>query len=270
MPKRELSWQPGYTLSRKPAKRPTRRRNQQHRFEIIVEQPQTVHRDETEQASTTAAQNLGLSQNGSLHGASASGESVDYNDLPIDQSLEASKSSSGLSHLTEGTCGPQDVVLSGPDTTPLAALPSTSSPSLALMSPVLSTVQYTSLTERFRPILTQCMRNHILVAYNQLIFSRQYRVLHNPTDIQAAYQSISLSYGPRPGAPVPGPRRHGVGGPPCQERVHVGAPPSSAAVATPEYMLSGRYRDHAFRPRHNCDSVLTRCQFSLCFAFLIL
>jgi hypothetical protein len=194
MPERQLSWQPAFSLSRKPVKRAgPRRKNRQNQFEIIIEQPQ--NNSSLTKCFTSAPV---IRQRHSVFGNSSRGHSVvgnpqrvgsqrvenepllglspgvlpeeSLNSARLSLDLEPSDETAGSrpSSLTTGshystsalspesTAGGHLIACPGSHATAPTVLANTSSPSFTA---ILSTVEYGSLTERFRPILTRCMRS---------------------------------------------------------------------------------------------------------------
>lgn len=141
MPERQLSWQLGFSLSRKPTKRAAPRRNTQQGFEFVMEHPQRsyrraryspseIARDNAQPSSSSASREKGSSIVASTYRAHFQSEAVEEEDHepPIDadpSSFEA-----------------------------LARAPCPHPP------PLPPTMEYSSLTERFRPILTRCNASH--------------------------------------------------------------------------------------------------------------
>ncbi|ETS84560.1 hypothetical protein PFICI_02585 [Pestalotiopsis fici W106-1] len=145
MPERRISWQPGFTLSRKPAKRPTRPRNRQQQFEIVVEQPETFHRRAKGQPATTTSQYQELflgdsskrrSDPETPNRASSNGV-VEHDGPPVDNAPPHSS-------CAVATDSAGDATRPGPSTT-----------LTALSGIIPPTVEYSGLVERFRPILTR-------------------------------------------------------------------------------------------------------------------
>ncbi|KAF7526036.1 hypothetical protein G7054_g10893 [Neopestalotiopsis clavispora] len=145
MPDKPLSWQPGYTLSRKPAKRPTRPRNRQQRFEIVVEHPETIYRAKG-QSTTAFAQNQDPF-NGDPLTADCDPRPAHWVNL-TNNVLESDgpQAEGAPPHSSAGaTNSALNSPNSGPGTTALAALSD-------IIPPI---VEYSGLVERFRPILTR-------------------------------------------------------------------------------------------------------------------
>jgi hypothetical protein len=191
MPEKQLSWQPGFSLLRKPARRPAPRRNRQQGFEFIEEYPQREHRAKCSPSVTTYTHSEFLSNPSredsiivDTHIAPFQNGTVEENEPPIDPSLETLNDESSTRserfpdletiegtneprlnscnnedhstsfHLPEPRTGERNVAGSGPNTAAVSAL--TNIP-LPLFTSIPPTIEYSSLTQRFRPILNRCM-----------------------------------------------------------------------------------------------------------------
>lgn len=198
MPERQLSWQLGFSLSRKPTKRAAPRRNIQQGFEFVMEYPQRSYRPARCSPSDTATGNArppssspsretGNSIVATTHRAQFQNEIVEKEDheSPIDgypspfEALEnQSPVSSELSPDQDTTDGTKEICSSpwqagGQASTSPGAMAAdernvdNSSQNAAALTaltrapyphppPLLPAMEYSSLTERFRPILTRC------------------------------------------------------------------------------------------------------------------
>lgn len=192
MPGIQLSWQPGFSLIRKPEKRPAPRRNRQQRFEFVVEHPQRACRTRpalSVTASTYSGSVPNTSREHSIVGdtrAYIQSEAVEGYGPPSDPSLGTSNHESATSgqrapdletadgaaelhlkscisedkfassHSPEHITGERNAASPGPNTMEVSAL--TSIPSSLFMH-IPSTIGYTSLTQRFKPILNRCMHS---------------------------------------------------------------------------------------------------------------
>jgi hypothetical protein len=192
MSEKQLSWQPGFSLLRKPAKRTAPRRNRQQGFEFVEEHPQREHRARRSPSVTTFTHS-GIFSNPSredsiivdTHIAPFQSGAVKEIEPPVDPSLEDlndesstrregfpdletidgtneprlnscnSKDQSTSFRLPEPTTGGRNVAGSGPNAAAVSAL--TNIP-LPIFTSVPPTVEYSNLTQRFRPILNRCMR----------------------------------------------------------------------------------------------------------------
>jgi hypothetical protein len=187
----QLTWQPGFSLSRKPAKRPVQHRNRQERFEFVVEHPQRAHRARRSPSATSFTHSKSRSNSFrehsiivNTHRAYLQSEAVEESEPPIDLSLrtlddESSIRSAGSPDLEtidgateprpnscnceyqststrspDATSGERNITGSGPDSAVVSALTYIPSP---LFKSVPPTIEYSSLTQRFRPILNRCM-----------------------------------------------------------------------------------------------------------------
>lgn len=195
MPKTKLSWQPSFSLARKPAKRPAPRRKKKNSFEIVLEHPESrrrarvspcvtasIHsghfsdslRDPTSIAETpsTWIQSDALEEGRpSIHLAldtlenqtAYDGESVPYLDTagtptephPDVCEVEHENRNSRSLDLVTNECYVADA---GPDTATISASPLTETPTPHLIY-VPPTLEYKSLTQRFKPILDRCMHS---------------------------------------------------------------------------------------------------------------
>jgi Fungal specific transcription factor domain len=191
MPEMQLSWQQGFSLSRKPAKRPAPRRNRHQRFEFVVERPQRAHRARRSPSATTLTHAGSLSNSSrehsiivDTHRAYFQSEALEENGPSIDPSLgtlndEQSIRSEGSPDLEtidgttkphlnsynsqdqstsscslEPTTGERNVAGPVSNTAAVSALAKISSPLFTAKPP---TIVYSSLTQRFKPILNRCM-----------------------------------------------------------------------------------------------------------------
>lgn len=221
MSEKQLSWQLGFSLSRKPAKRPAPRRNAQQGFEFVIEEPQLSHRYRRARRSPTETARVHLAGPLSSSPSRESGHSIvadadadadahqthspgneaiqeDDDEPPLDTdpsslelellgddsstSTEASPDpnpfdgtnkahadasscqtegqSTAFSHVAEPTSAGDrndytDIDdLDEPNTTALTTL--TVAPYYFDFLPVPNTMEYNSLTDRFRPILSRC------------------------------------------------------------------------------------------------------------------
>lgn len=192
MPEIQLSWQPGFSLLRKPRKRPVPRRTRQQRFEFIIEQPQRAYRpgcspsvipftsspslsDSLRERSiiaetnTTYFQDEAGEQNGSLiipsvgtlndeflirNEGSHDLEAINSTAEPRPDSYSEDQLSPLYLSEHNPTAGEHNVI--DPEPTAINPLAFTGVPSPAFTS-VPRTIESNSLTERFKPILRRCM-----------------------------------------------------------------------------------------------------------------
>jgi hypothetical protein len=191
MPEKQLSWQPGFSLLRKPAKRPGPRRTRQQGFEFVEEHPQREHRARRSPSVNTFTHSRCFSNPSredsiivDTHIAPFQSGAVEENEPPIDPSLETlndesstrsegfpdletidgtnephlnscnSEDQSTSFRLPEAATGERNVAGSGPNAAAVSAL--TNIP-LPLFTSVPPTIEYSSLTQRFGPILNRCM-----------------------------------------------------------------------------------------------------------------
>ena len=269
MPERKLSWQPGFSLYRKPAKRPAPRRNQHHRFEIVVENPQdrsyhyardspstrlparpplppplpsdasTEHNTTTKplrgtefqietfeaiprtedgegNASHTSGRSLVISDEEAASSSSSSHEEEASSDpetidTPTEPQPSSSPNDGDEDQFTTSALSPEPLVdeflgdNSDANATVLnSATAGLFSDSLLPESTIIPlTIEYGSLMERFRPVLTRCMCFSLLsqalitlfppyllmlrLTYFRNIFHRQHGILHDPVDVSAAH-----------------------------------------------------------------------------------
>jgi hypothetical protein len=192
MPGIQLSWQPGFSLIRKPEKRPAPRRNRQQRFEFVVEHPQRAYRTRPALSVTAFTYSGSVpdpSREHSIVGdtrAYIQSEAVEGHGPPSDPSLGTSnhesatmgqrapdletagrsgraslyscisEDKSASSHSPEPITGERNAAGPGPNTMEVSVLTSIPSPVFMHIPP---TIEYTSLTQRFKPILNRCMRS---------------------------------------------------------------------------------------------------------------
>lgn len=172
----QLSWQPGFSLVRKPAKRPAPRRNRQQRFEFVVEHPQKAHRARSSSSVTnTLTYSRSLSNSSrdhsiilDTHRAYFEKEAVEENVPRIDPSLGAlnhksltrserslnSETVDGRPETRLKSCTSEDQsARPSPQTAAVSTLPNVPSP---LFTSIPATIGYSSLTQRFKPILNRC------------------------------------------------------------------------------------------------------------------
>ena len=191
MPEMQLSWQPGFTLLRRPAKRPASRRNRQQRFDFVVEHPQRAHHARRSPSVTTlthSGYHFDVSRENSvtvkIQSASFQTDAAEEDAPVVDLSLETLNDESsirsdrcphietidGTNEPQQNSCNTQDRVTSsrspkptigesnvggpGLDATAVLALADILPPSFTSVPP---TIDYHSLTQRFKPILNRCM-----------------------------------------------------------------------------------------------------------------
>lgn len=200
MSERQLSWQPGFSLSRKPAKRPAPRRNKQQRFEFVVEYPSQaplaphaprVPRARRAQSVTVLTHAASLSHSSredsimvDIHKAYVHSEAVEDDGPPTEPSLRIVNEKSSIRgeatpNLTthDGTIGCSLNSHSSEDQSTLWRSPEPTTDERHVAGPVphttafpvwtditspiftsqTSTMEYSSLTQRFQPILNRCM-----------------------------------------------------------------------------------------------------------------
>lgn len=216
MPERPLSWQPGFSLWRKPTKRPAPRRNQHHQFEIVVEHPQhrsyrhARHSPSTQLptpphlrppfSSDSSSEHTAIEgprrpyfQSEAIEGnegnegneAHTAGRSPVVSEEELATSPEASsdletidsptepqpsRSHTDDDHSTTSPFSPEPITdecnVNDPDPNAAvltAATTTAFSPSLMSESTIIPpTIEYGSLMERFRPVLTRCMFSFLL------------------------------------------------------------------------------------------------------------
>lgn len=177
MPEVQLSWQPGFSLSRKPARRSAPRRSRQQGFEFVAEHPQRIHRKRHSPSINT-------------HGAYSHSKAVESSPSLVSVNKESSIRREGGSPnlgLIDGTiefhpnsCNGEgqptvlhspglttdkhDVVGPGPNTTASSTLTNRSYPPFMSVPPAVECV---SLTQLYSPILERCMHFvHALVLSN--------------------------------------------------------------------------------------------------------
>lgn len=185
----QLSWQQGFSLSRKPAKRPTQRRKRQQRFEFVKEDPQKAYHTRRSPFATTHSGSLSNSSRehpiiAETHGSYFYGEAAEENGSPIDLSVgtlnngrwmmgEGSPDLETIDKTTEphlNRCHTENQSISWrspefansehniagpvPNAAAVWALSDIPTPLFASIPP---TIEYSSLTERFKPMLNRCM-----------------------------------------------------------------------------------------------------------------
>ena len=191
MPEIHLSWQPGYSLFRKPAKRPAApRRNRRQRFEFVVEHPQRACRAEvspsptafartespdslrehpsTVNARKTCFEREAVKDNRHLNDKPSEpldvenfgrGE-VSLNPQTFDEAIETrlishnDEDQSTCSLAREFSTGEHRCIRSGPSADLISTFANIPSP---LFTVVPLTIEYISLNQRFKPILDRCM-----------------------------------------------------------------------------------------------------------------
>jgi hypothetical protein len=186
MSERRLTWQPGFSLLRKPARRRVPRKNRRQRFEFVVEHPQRACREpsfrehpttvDTPRASLRSAPvqehepltDLFL---GTLHDELSIWDERSFGFETTGRAIEPlsnlcnSYDQSTSSHSPDSTPGECDIMDSGPVSAVATALTNIESPLFTSLPP---TVQYSSLTQRFKPLLNRCMHfAHTLILPNQ-------------------------------------------------------------------------------------------------------
>ncbi|KAI9835126.1 MAG: hypothetical protein M1819_002495 [Sarea resinae] len=189
MPEMQLSWQPGFSLSRKPAKRPVPRRNRRQQLEFVLEHPQRACRGRRSPSVITLTQPGALSDSSREHSiivdtqrASFQSEAVEEHGQPIDPSLGTLNDDSSIrnegspdlgtvdasteprlsschsedqfacSRAPEPMTGEHTVAGPGPDDAAISALTNSPSPFITSVPP---SIEYSSLTQRFKPILNR-------------------------------------------------------------------------------------------------------------------
>lgn len=179
MPMTRLSWQPGYSLSRKPTKRSVARRNKLEQFEFIVEHPRAIGSAEGDPSAAIASQaeshvspeHFALIQVTSdddcleqSYSAPSDHQppirSANFSDLPaVDSSNTCYLDSddvigarNSFTALKSTTCGHNVVAAESEGITDsiLTEL------STSLVPSIPSTVRFVSLTQRYKPILDRC------------------------------------------------------------------------------------------------------------------
>ncbi|KAB8230975.1 transcription factor domain-containing protein [Aspergillus alliaceus] len=196
MPEMQLSWQPGFTLLRKPAKKPAPRRNRQQRFEFVVEHPQRAYRARRSPSVATFTHSGSLSNSLREHSIIVDthrhfqGEAVEGNEAPIDPPLGTlnvkppirgegspdlgtidvtsdprlnscnSEDQSPSSRPPKLTIGERNVTGPEPNAAAVSAL--TNIPS-SLFTSVPPAIEYSSLTQRFKPILDRYNREFCMI-----------------------------------------------------------------------------------------------------------
>jgi hypothetical protein len=156
MRRKQLSWQPGFSLSRKPAKKPRSARgtnraattdaNGTQQFEFVVEHPVREHgesRYSLSQSSVTTSTN-----------SEATVKSTKLNGCQLQENPDPGWSHSGDFNLEtfDGiSCQVASVDLSS------AAVPDSTTMTLSTSTSVPPSILYSSLSQRFRPILDRCM-----------------------------------------------------------------------------------------------------------------
>ena len=186
-----LSWQPGFSLSRKPEKRSAPRRNKQQQFEFVMEDPQRACRarhylspfafTHSGTSCDSPRDHSNIADPQTVHYQS---EGVEENEPPIEPSLKTlndelsimSEGSpeletiSGMSNPHLNTCNNQYQSTSSPspkftagehgaagpglNAVAVPALTNNSSPLSIFVPP---TIEYSSLTQRYQPVLDRCM-----------------------------------------------------------------------------------------------------------------
>lgn len=185
----QLSWQQGFSLSRKPAKRLTQRRKRQQRFEFVEEHPQIAYHTRRSPFVTTHSGSLSNSSRehpiiAETHGSYFHRETPEENGSLIDLSVgtlnngrwimgEGSPDLETINETTEphlNPCNTEDQSISwrspelatsedniaGPVPNATAVWALTDIPT-ALFASITPTIEYSSLTERFKPMLNRCM-----------------------------------------------------------------------------------------------------------------
>ncbi|RDL41498.1 Uncharacterized protein BP5553_01477 [Venustampulla echinocandica] len=169
----QLSWQQGFSLSTKPAKRRAPRRNRQERFEFVVEHPQRAHRARRSPPVTTFTHSGSLSNSiiVDTHRAYFQSEAVEENVPHIDPSLETVNDERTISgttspHLNSCNSEDQSTSLRSPEPTTCERNVASPVPNAAAVSAMTNipfplftskprTIEYSSLTQRFKPILNR-------------------------------------------------------------------------------------------------------------------
>lgn len=183
----QLSWQQGFSLTRKPAKRVTRRRKRQQRFEFVEEDPNIAYH--TRRSPFIAAYSGSLSGSSREHPITAEirgsysltetpKEDGSLIDLSIGTSIDngqriMDEGSPDLEEINETiephlkSCNTEDqsvswhspgLATSENNVVAVWALTDIPAP---LFSSITPSIEYSSLTERFKPILDRCTHSFI-------------------------------------------------------------------------------------------------------------
>lgn len=243
MPEMKLSWQPSFSLARKPAKRPAPRRKKRHTFEIVLEHPEGRRRARGSPSVATSTHLDSPSNVSRVHtiiGGTPEAwdqsqfveEDRPYPHLPLETSDdEPSYDSEELPcletagkfiepHLNVCNVEHNECYAADAGFNALAAPVSVSTnDGTSHLIFVPPTLEFNSLVQRFRPILDRCMHS-VQISFSTLTdHSRQSGVLYDPIDVSPKNQPVSVSCRPRPGTALPGSCCDGSSWSPCQERL---------------------------------------------------
>lgn len=157
MSEKQLSWQLGFSLSRKPAKRTAPRRNAQRGFEFVIEEPQISHRYRRARRSPT--QTARVYHAGPPRRLSTSFSSESRHPIVPDAGVHTTNSANN--EVIEET-DDEPSLDTYPSSLELGPSHTTALTTLATVpyfdyQPGPNTIEYDSLADRFRPILARCI-----------------------------------------------------------------------------------------------------------------
>lgn len=228
-----ISWQPGFSPSRKPVKRSRARRikgglsgnaDGSQQFEFIAEQPvgnpgprhsllvtASTHSDAPVTITTDRQTSPDLN-----------GVDLSLANCPKNQDSIVSDESEAHSQV--------EVPAAISDLTNVSRSPSASIP---------PSILYNNLSQRFRPILDRCMLilHHVRSCHSPLTNSRRSGILQNPIDVRPTCKSVPMPHRPRLGTHFFGSRCDGFSESPRQECIHS----ESSSCGTPTAPQGPRY-----------------------------